>query len=91
MYETTKLSANQIKCPYCRTITNKLIPYIAYPSVKITKNVNSYITYSYNNNPDYFLHAPKCSHDNTKIRVKNMEYTMKPKMLYYAPNIIRRM
>lgn len=66
MYEITKLSANQIKCPYCRVITNKLLPYIAYPSVKLTKNVNSYITYSYNNNPNYFLHAPKCSYDNTK-------------------------
>jgi hypothetical protein len=66
MYETTKLSANQIKCPYCRVLTNKLLPYIAYPSVKLIKNVNSYITYSYNNNPDYFLHAPKCSYDNTK-------------------------
>jgi hypothetical protein len=66
MYEITKLSANQIKCPYCRVITNKLLPYIAYPSVKLTKNVNSYITSNYNNNTEYFLSAPKCSYDNTK-------------------------
>ena len=26
--ETTYLSINQIKCPYCRYITNKLMPYI---------------------------------------------------------------
>jgi hypothetical protein len=65
IYEIAKLSSNQIKCPYCRAITNKLLPYIAYPSVKVIKNVNSYVTTSYNNNPEYFLYAPKCSH-NTK-------------------------
>lgn len=65
IYEIAKLSSNQIKCPYCRAITNKLLPYIAYPSVKVIKNVNSYVTASYNNNPEYFLYAPKCSH-NTK-------------------------
>jgi hypothetical protein len=65
IYEIAKLSSNQIKCPYCRAITNKLLPYIAYPLVKVTKNVNSYATTSYNNNPEYFLDAPKCSH-NTK-------------------------
>ena len=26
-YEITNLKINQIKCPYCRTITNKLLPY----------------------------------------------------------------
>jgi hypothetical protein len=62
MYETTKLLTNEIKCPYCRVITHKLLPYIAYPSVKVIKNVNSYTTSSYNNNPGYFLYAPKCSH-----------------------------
>lgn len=62
MYEITKLSSNQLKCPYCRAITNKLLPHIPYPSVKVIKNVNSYITTNYNSNPEYFLHAPKCSH-----------------------------
>lgn len=69
MYEITKLSSNQLKCPYCRVITNKLLPHIPYPSVKVIKNVNSYITANYNSNPEYFLHAPKCSHatiNNTK-------------------------
>ena len=65
MYEVTKLSSNQIKCPYCRIITNKLLPHIPYPSVKVIKNVNSYVTNSYNSNPDYFLYAPKCSHATT--------------------------
>ena len=62
IYETTKLLTNEIKCPYCRAITYKLLPYIPYPSVKVVKNVNSYITSSYNINPDYFLYAPKCCH-----------------------------
>jgi hypothetical protein len=65
VYEVTKLSSNQIKCPYCRIITNKLLPHIPYPSVKVIKNVNSYVTTSYNINPDYFLYAPKCSHATT--------------------------
>ena len=65
IYEVTKLSSNQIKCPYCRIITNKLLPHIPYPSVKVIKNVNSYVTTSYNSNPDYFLYAPKCSHTTT--------------------------
>ena len=64
VYEITKLSYNQIKCPYCRSITNKLIPYIPYPSVRVIKNVNSYITTNYNKNPEYFLHVAKCSHGN---------------------------
>ena len=62
MYEITKLLTNEIKCPYCRAITYKLLPYIPYPSVKVVKNVNSYITSSYNSNPGYFLYAPKCCH-----------------------------
>jgi hypothetical protein len=41
MYEVTKLQPYQIKCPYCRTITNKLLPFIPYPSVKRAKNIHS--------------------------------------------------
>jgi hypothetical protein len=40
-FEITKLSYNEIKCPYCRRITRKLLPYIPYPSVKQIKYVNS--------------------------------------------------
>jgi hypothetical protein len=53
-FEITKLSYNEIKCPYCRQITNKLIPYIPYPSVKQIKYVNS---------PDELcMPAMKCHH-----------------------------
>ena len=40
-FEITKLLNNEIKCPYCRQLTNKLLPYIPYPSVKQIKYVNS--------------------------------------------------
>ena len=40
-FEITKLSYDEIKCPYCRRITRKLLPYIPYPSVKQIKYVNS--------------------------------------------------
>lgn len=39
--ETTKLSYNEIKCPYCRTITPKLLPYYPYPDIKQIRYVNS--------------------------------------------------
>ncbi len=68
IYETTKLLTNEIKCPYCRAITYKLLPYIPYPSVKVIKNVNSYINSVYNSKPEYFLYAPKCCHNNTQIQ-----------------------
>ena len=58
LYEVTKLQPHQIKCPYCRTITNKLLPYIPYPSVHNAKNIHS----SY---PDC-IHTSKCSHTTKK-------------------------
>jgi hypothetical protein len=79
MYEITKLSSNQIKCPYCRVITNKLLPYIPYPSVRVVKNVNSYIITSYNSNPEYFLYAPKCCHE----RGNNTENKCQKYAVYY--------
>ena len=54
IYEVTKLQSYQIKCPYCRTITNKLLPFIQYPSVKLAKNIHS-------TGSDCLLTA-KCSH-----------------------------
>lgn len=74
MYEITKLLSNQIKCPYCRTTTNKLLPYIPYPSVRIVKNVNSYITSSHNSNPNYFLYAPKCCHGGAETQNPCQKY-----------------
>jgi len=38
--ETSSLSLNQIKCPYCRTKTNKLLPYIYHSEVSLKRGVN---------------------------------------------------
>lgn len=39
--ETTKLQYNQIKCPYCRSITSSILPYYPYPDVCKVKYVNT--------------------------------------------------
>lgn len=39
--ETTYVSLYQMKCPYCRTITNKLLPYIIHNDVIRKVGVNS--------------------------------------------------
>lgn len=37
-----KIEVNQIKCPYCRTLTNKLLPYIGkHPLIKRLVGVNA--------------------------------------------------
>jgi len=38
--ETTNLFINQIKCPYCRNITNKLLPYIKIDNCTYKRGVN---------------------------------------------------
>jgi hypothetical protein len=38
--ETTKLQYNEIKCPYCRSITPSILPYYPYPDVSKVKYVN---------------------------------------------------
>lgn len=43
--ETAYLAINQIKCPYCRTITNKLLPEINHPEVQSKRGVNYPVKY----------------------------------------------
>lgn len=43
--ETTHLSINQIKCPYCRSITNKLLPYIEHKDVVYKRGINYPLRY----------------------------------------------
>lgn len=38
--ETTKLQYNEMKCPYCRSITPYILPYYPYPEVSKVKYVN---------------------------------------------------
>ena len=39
--DNSKLKLNEIKCPYCRQITNKLLPFYKYYNVKQLIGVNS--------------------------------------------------
>ena len=39
--DNNRLRLNEIKCPYCRTITNRLIPFYKYYNVKQIRGVNS--------------------------------------------------
>ena len=40
LFKTSKLSMSQIKCPYCRTIHNKLIPFVPLPNISKYKGIN---------------------------------------------------
>jgi len=44
--ETTRLSVNEIKCPYCREITNKILPFIIDDNVELKNGVNYPSKYS---------------------------------------------
>ena len=46
--DNSKLKINEIKCPYCRTINNKLLPYYKYYSVKPLLGVTHPIQYAMN-------------------------------------------
>jgi len=39
-YTTHSLKRNEIKCPYCRTVQDKLLPYLEYDGVNKTMGVN---------------------------------------------------
>ena len=60
--ETTRLHINEIKCPYCRIITPKLLPYIAqYDIIQKKKGVNFPIKYCMK------LHSCNWMNKNNKI------------------------
>jgi hypothetical protein len=83
IYEVTKLQSYQIKCPYCRTITNKLLPFIQYPTVKLAKNIHS--------TGSDCLPTTKCSHIIKKrdINIVNGDTKCDKNALYYeAENLL---
>lgn len=53
--ETTKLQYNEMKCPYCRTITPYILPFYPYPDVCKVKYVNT--------PPNLSLPALTCEYD----------------------------
>jgi hypothetical protein len=60
--ETTKLSYNEIKCPYCRTVTPQLLPYYPYPDIKQVRYVNS--------PSNLCMPSVKCSYSSGKTNMK---------------------
>ena len=58
--DNSKLKLNEIKCPYCRTITNNLIPYYKYYDVKNIKGV----TYP----EHYTMKLHQCEHVKNNVR-----------------------
>lgn len=53
--ETRKLHNNEMKCPYCRSITPNILPYYPYPDVSKVKYVNI--------PPEMSLPAISCEYD----------------------------
>lgn len=44
--DNSRLRLNELKCPYCRTISNKLLPYFKYYDVENVRGVNCCNDYS---------------------------------------------
>ena len=55
-YETQQLKTNQIKCPYCRNVQNKLLPYLDDKKDKFPK------IYGVNSPIKYCMLKNKCQH-----------------------------
>lgn len=53
--ETRKLHNNEMKCPYCRSITPNILPYYPYPDVSKVKYVNT--------PPELSLPSISCEYD----------------------------
>ena len=62
-----KIGIRQIKCPYCRTITNELLPYIGlHPTIKRLAGVNSPVSMC--------MPGIACSHNNNNSCGANAFY-----------------
>ena len=61
--DNRKLKINEIKCPYCRKITNTLIPYYKYYDVKLITGVNY---------PEkYCMKINECTYSKNNIKCTN--------------------
>jgi hypothetical protein len=54
LLDNSKLRLNEIKCPYCRSITSNILPYFKYYDIKIIKGVN--------HPPDLSIKLYECTH-----------------------------
>ena len=61
--DNRNLKINEIKCPYCRNITNKLIPYYKYYNTKLINGINC---------PEkYCMKINECSYIKNNIKCNN--------------------
>lgn len=61
-YYYSNIATNQIKCPYCRTIHNNLLPFIAFENVEKISGVN--------HPPKHCMPAVHCSTCKTNAIIK---------------------
>jgi len=80
-----KIDVNQIKCPYCRTMTNKLLPFIGqHPVIKRLAGVNSPAHMCM---PGVKCHVESCNanafyeHDDRLFCLRHHRAAMKPKSI----------
>ena len=80
-----KIDVNQIKCPYCRTMTNKLLPFIGqHPVIKRLAGVNSPAHMCM---PGVKCHIEACNanafyeHDDRLFCLRHHRAAMKPKSI----------
>ena len=63
MLDNSQLKINEIKCPYCRTITRKILPFYAYYSIKSIRGV-TYPT-------EHCIKIFECEHSKNGIKCTN--------------------
>lgn len=91
--DNKNLKINQIKCPYCRNITNKLIPYYKYYDVKSLSGINYPEKYCMKiNECSYIKNNVKCSNSacNTKYGLfcnKHLKYNINEETILNNINV----
>lgn len=74
-YQSHSLKRNEIKCPYCRTVQDKLLPYLEYDGVNKMTNVNQPKTLS--------MSVQTCSHIEYK-KSKKQGSTCKENAIHFV-------
>ena len=97
--DNNRLKINEMKCPYCRNITNKLLPFYKYYNVNYIRGVNGPINFTMNLNKCEYIVKNKqtktkeCCNDsacNTKYGMfcnKHFKYTKKEEDLLNDYNV----
>ena len=91
--DNKNLKISEIKCPYCRSITNKLIPYYKYYDVKKLSGINYPEKYCMKNNQcSYVKNNIKCNNSacNTKYGLfcnKHLKYNINEETIINNINI----